>query len=71
MAGGQRGHDRRGGKAGTQIAGETVDLTLAADGMLTSAMARESVSLDLPAVADTAAQHHAQSAGRNGQPGKD
>lgn len=41
-----------GGKPGLQIAGETVDLALAADGMLTSATARNSVRLELPAVAD-------------------
>jgi LPS export ABC transporter protein LptC len=42
------------GRPGRRIAGEkTVDLTLAADGMLTSAIARENVRLELPAGADT------------------
>ena len=41
-----------GGKQGLQIAGDTVDLALAADGMLTSATARNNVRLHLPAVAD-------------------
>lgn len=42
-----------GGQPGTQIAGETVDLTLAADGELTGVVARENVRLQLPAKAET------------------
>lgn len=42
-----------GGQPGTQIAGETVDLTLAADGELTSVVARENVRLQLPARPET------------------
>ncbi|HET9191607.1 MAG TPA: hypothetical protein VFO21_01945 [Vicinamibacterales bacterium] len=42
-----------GGQPGTQIAGETVDLTLAADGELTSVVARDNVRLQLPARAET------------------
>jgi len=42
-----------GGQPGTQIAGETVDLTLAADGELTSVVARENVRLQLPARGET------------------
>ena len=41
------------GQPGTQIAGETVDLTLAADGELTAVVARENVRLQLPARAET------------------
>lgn len=42
-----------GGQPGTQIAGETVDLTLAADGELTGVVARENVRLQLPGKAET------------------
>ncbi|MGH9240136.1 MAG: LPS export ABC transporter periplasmic protein LptC, partial [Vicinamibacterales bacterium] len=42
-----------GGQPGTQIGGETVDLALAADGELTSVVARENVRLQLPARAET------------------
>jgi lipopolysaccharide export system protein LptA len=42
-----------GGQPGTQIAGETVDLTLAADGELTGVVARDNVRLQLPARAET------------------
>jgi lipopolysaccharide export system protein LptA len=42
-----------GGRPGMQIAGETVDLTVGADGKLTSAVARENVRLQLPAREDT------------------
>jgi lipopolysaccharide export system protein LptA len=45
-----------GGQPGTQIAGETVDLTLAADGELTGVVARENVRLQLAAKADTPAR---------------
>jgi lipopolysaccharide export system protein LptA len=41
------------GQPGTQIAGETVDLTLAADGELTGVVARDNVRLQLPASAET------------------
>ena len=41
------------GRPGTQIAGETVDLTLAADGELTGVVARDNVRLQLPASAET------------------
>ena len=41
-----------GGAPGRRIDGETVDVTLAPDGMLTSAVARENVRLDLPGDAD-------------------
>jgi hypothetical protein len=42
-----------GGQPGTQIAGETVDLTRAADGELTGVVARDNVRLQLPARAET------------------
>ena len=42
-----------GGQPGTQIAGETVDLTLAADGELTAVVARDKVRLQLPGKAET------------------
>jgi lipopolysaccharide transport protein LptA len=42
-----------GGQPGMQIAGETVDLTLAADGELTGVVARENVRLQLPGKAET------------------
>jgi lipopolysaccharide export system protein LptA len=42
-----------GGQPGTQIGGETVDLTLAADGELTSVVARDNVRLQLPGRAET------------------
>jgi lipopolysaccharide export system protein LptA len=59
------------GKPGRKIAGETVDLTLAADGMLTSAMARENVSLELPAGADSPQRTiTAQTLDGTGEPGK-
>jgi lipopolysaccharide export system protein LptA len=59
------------GKPGRKIAGETVDLTLAADGMLTSAMARENVRLELPAGADTPQRIiTAQTLDGTGEPGK-
>ena len=41
-----------GGKPGLQVAGNAVDVALAADGMLTSVIARNDVRLNLPAVAD-------------------
>ena len=41
-----------GGQPGTQIAGETLDLTLAADGELTAVVGREKVRLQLPAKAE-------------------
>jgi lipopolysaccharide export system protein LptA len=40
------------GRPGMQIAGETVDLTIAADGKLTGVVAREKVRLQLPARQD-------------------
>ena len=60
------------GKPGRKIAGEQVlDLTLAADGMLTSAMARENVRLELPAGADTPQRTiTAQTLDGTGEPGK-
>jgi len=60
-----------GGKQGLQIAGDTVDLALAADGMLTSAVARNHVRLDLPAVADAPPRSiTAQTLDGTGQAGK-
>lgn len=41
------------GRPGTQIAGDTVDLTLAADGELTGVVARDNVRLQLPGKAET------------------
>jgi lipopolysaccharide export system protein LptA len=60
------------GKPGRKIAGEQVlDLTLAADGMLTSAMARENVRLDLPAAAGTPQRNiTAQTLDGTGEAGK-
>ena len=60
------------GKAGRRIAGEsTLDLTLAADGMLTSAMARENVRLELPAGAETPQRIiTSQTLDGTGEPGK-
>ena len=59
------------GKQGRKIAGATVDLTLASDGMLTSAMARENVRLELPEGADTPPRIiTAQTLDGTGEPGK-
>jgi lipopolysaccharide export system protein LptA len=60
------------GRPGRRIAGERVlDLTLAADGMLTSAMARENVRLELPAGAETPQRNiAAQTLDGTGEPGK-
>ena len=60
------------GKPGRKIAGEDVlDLTLAADGMLTSAVARENVRLELPAAAGTPQRNiTAQTLDGTGEAGK-
>ena len=60
------------GKPGRRIAGEEMlDLTLAADGKLTSVMARKNVSLGLPAAAETRARTiTAQALDGTGEAGK-
>ena len=60
------------GRPGRRItADDTVDLTLAADGTLTSAAARNNVRMDLPPAADTPARTiTSQALDGTGQPGK-
>ncbi len=56
---------------GLGIKGETVDLALAADGMLTSAVARQNVRLDLPASAESPSRIiTAQTLDGTGEPGR-
>jgi lipopolysaccharide export system protein LptA len=59
------------GKTGRQIAGETLDLSLAEDGTLTRAVGDKNVRLDLPASADVPQRSiAAQTLDATGQPGK-
>ena len=59
------------GQSGQRFAGETIDVSLAADGTLTSVVGRDKVRLDLPAAADSPPRTiTAQTLDGTGQAGK-
>src|SRR2546423_2189717 len=59
------------GSKGRQFAGETLDITLAADGSLTKAIGKDNVRLDLPGSADMPARSiQARALDADGAPGK-